>query len=422
MAKLKQIFGVMLVLSLFFILGCESKIENHVFKNGMKLIVLPEKNSALVAVQLMIPHWREAQKIPGQAYLCLQLMLKGAGNWDAAQLAEKIESSGVQVDVNLDHDYMQWTWTGPAEDFETWFETFWLVMEKPRLDENEFIKMKRDQIQSIKNQKNEALPQAYQALTRQMYGMAPLMGTEDSVLSLKRQDILEFYQTAIFEHVGVLGVGGSFSKSRLLDQVKKRTQKWNRRLVKPAVLSAHKPQKIQIFSQLNAFTFLYGMPAPSMHSPDYAAMKVLNVLMGGKSSSRLFSHIREAKGLGYALGSFYPSRDSESEWVAYITVDPLARALFPALFEKEIQLLKSGEIPDWEVQAAKEYLKGQFLMDHQNLTRRVWYLAWFEAMGMGSSFDQGYLKKIDAVTVADLKRVVSQYFQKPFEVGIGNEP
>lgn len=160
---------------------------------------------------------------------------------------------------------------------------------------------------------------------------------------------------------------------------------------------------------MNAVNFLMAYSAPSGASKDFVTLQVLNNILGGKSSSRIFSQIREAKGLGYALGSFYPLRKEGSQFVLYITVDPKAKKEFPHLFLKIVNDLKNKPVSESELQAAQTHLKSKFLMDHQMTSQRAWYLGLYENVGLQAAFDDDYEKQIDAITAKDIQKAAQKY-------------
>ena len=153
---------------------------------------------------------------------------------------------------------------------------------------------------------------------------------------------------------------------------------------------------------------LRSVEAPSMLEKDYAVWKVVNAVLGGRSSSRLFRVIREERGLAYAVGSFYPSRKLGSQFVVYAGTRPQSANEVRALFDEVFGPVSAEELAD-----AKRLIKGEFALDHEEVTRRVYYLGWYESLGLGAGFDSEYPRRIDAVALDEVNRVIAGLKNSP---------
>jgi zinc protease len=169
---------------------------------------------------------------------------------------------------------------------------------------------------------------------------------------------------------------------------------------------------VEATKRSNLTWLIVGYPAPPVASPDYPAMKVLNAILGGGMSSRLFSELRDKRALAYSTGSFYPSRAEESHLVTYIIALPdNAEAARQGILEiiKEIQ---ERGVPQEELERAKSYVIGNYRIEHETTERRAWYLGWYETLGVGYQMDAYYPQLIQAVTAEDIQRVAQKYLQQ----------
>lgn len=163
---------------------------------------------------------------------------------------------------------------------------------------------------------------------------------------------------------------------------------------------------------------MLGFPAASITSPDYPALMVANVILGGNKSSLLFRKLREELGIGYQVGSFYPCLRGQSHIVAFVGMDS-SRATQEIVdlarngILEQIAKLKEGSFSDDDLERAKRYLIGSYAVKHERVRDRAFYPGWYETMGLGYQYDIEYANKIKAVTKADVCRVCEQYLSFP---------
>jgi len=138
--------------------------------------------------------------------------------------------------------------------------------------------------------------------------------------------------------------------------------------------------------------------APGIGDPGFAAWKVANAVLGGRSSSRLFRIVREEGGLAYAVGSFLPSRRLGSQLVCYAGTRPQNAAEVERRFEQALDEPPS----DTELAEPKRMILGEFALDHERTARQCWYLGWYAAIGVGPEFDALYPDLVNRVTLRDV--------------------
>src|SRR5258708_19191566 len=105
-----------------------------------------------------------------------------------------------------------------------------------------------------------------------------------------------------------------------------------------------------------------GVLAPSVLDPDYVTLKVLNTVLGGGMSSRLFMRLREECGLAYEVSSFFPTHVQPSQWVIYLGTPPEKLHIARKELERILQEIQRQKPSDAEVRQAIAMIKGSYLM------------------------------------------------------------
>lgn len=158
---------------------------------------------------------------------------------------------------------------------------------------------------------------------------------------------------------------------------------------------------------------MVGCPAPRATEPEHIPLKVLNTLVGGGMSSRLFTVLREEAGLAYEVSSFYPTRLDASQWVVYLGLpEEKLSAASRRLDQLLAQLADRGPtLP--EVRQAQAMIRGAFVMDRQSHRRLAWYQAWWEFLGRGTDYGDAFLAAVDAVTPKQLQTLLKTILSQP---------
>ncbi len=405
----------------FFFLLCFSNafaFEKIILPNQTKIILKQEASHQIVALQCFIPGLLHQEPVTqsGLAQLTLEALLKGSKNKTEKEIFNALEPFGSKLEVSLARDFGLITLISTKEQFEKDLILFLEILKQPAFNAVEIQKLKLTFLQNQKSRQEDPFTLAMDKLQKELYPGHPygklILGSAQTVSPLTEQNVKYFYEQKIRQTPLVISVAGNFNPAKIKKVLNNALKEWGSGRDSPRVVSTKRlaSNKTVILKQkMNAVNFLMAYSAPAGYSKDFVALQVLNNILGGKSSSRIFSQIRESKGLGYALGSFYPLRKESSQFVLYITVDPKAKKQFPNLFLKIVNDLKNMPVSQSELQAAQTHLKAKFLMDHQTTSQRAWYLGLYENLGLGAAFDNGYEKQIEAVTIKDIQKAAQKY-------------
>ena len=164
---------------------------------------------------------------------------------------------------------------------------------------------------------------------------------------------------------------------------------------------------------------LLGYLAPSVDAPDHVALKIANGALGGGMSSRLFRTLRDEEGLAYSVGSAYPTRRGAGRIVLHIGTAPQNVVAAEAGLRREVERLAGEPVPQDELERTKAYLSGSFVLDRRTNGRQSFYLAFYEAMGVGAEYVMQYPSLLEAVVATDVLRVARRHLVEPAVVVVG---
>ena len=149
---------------------------------------------------------------------------------------------------------------------------------------------------------------------------------------------------------------------------------------------------------------------PQSHQDRYASY-VLNTILGGSMSSRLFQNVREKRGLAYAVFSGLSAYRDAGQFTIYAGCANEAVGEVVDLVVEELRTIKQSAVPDGELQRSKDHLKGSLMLSLENTASRMSHLARQEIY-----FDRQFgldetLQGVEQVTTADVQRVAADLFK-----------
>jgi predicted Zn-dependent peptidase len=425
--KMSGLLGRKIIKLLFLLVllsGClsaapQGEISKTVLDNGMVLLLKENRGSEIVAFKLLIGAglWSEGED-KGIRNFIQQVLLKGTGKRSAEQLALETESLGIQLSASAAEDYADITIVATKERFDEALEILYDVATNPAFSQDEIEKERRLILEALNSREDNPFNAGHDLFLRTLYGTSPygtsVLGQEETVKKLQRDEFLAFYNENYVPSNMVLTVVGNMNKDKAVREIRKSFGTLEGKKIQgfetlQAVNRGTKSQKTKELAQAIAFI---GYPAPEMSAEDYAALKLANTVLGSGMSSRLFQELRDKRGLAYVVGSFYPSRKQASYITAYIGTAPENKDKVVDLIVAEFEKLKKGA-PEEEVKKAKMKLIGNFKLNHESNKDQAFYLGWYEIVGRGYEFDEEYPRLVEKATPEDVARVAEKYFNDP---------
>ncbi len=390
--------------------------------NGLKLILREDPKAETVALQAFVGTGARAEPpdLVGIAELTSRLLLRGTTTRSEEEIFTELEDLGAQLSQDILADMAYVTLVTPKETLERALPIYLDVLLNPAFAPNEVERAKTEFIREIRAQADQNFSIIYENFQKALYGDHPYgrFPTPESVARISREDIVQFYKKYYVPNNMTLVAVGAFDRALVEALLRAKLQDLPKGAEdlplkpQPIALKLAEPKRVEATKRSNLTWLIVGYAAPPVASPDYPAMKVLNAIIGGGMSSRLFSELRDKRGLAYSTGSFYPSRAEESHLVTYIIALPDNAATAQQGILEIIKDIQEHGVPQDELERAQSYVIGNYRIDHETAERRAWYLGWYETLGVGYQMDAQYPELIQAVTVEDIQRVAQKYLQQ----------
>lgn len=393
--------------------------EMIVLENGLRLILREDTGTESVAVQAFVGTGTavESPDQAGISQLTQRLLLRGTESMSEEELFEAIENLGASLSQSQLTDMGTLSLVATQE---TWQEALPLLLDSlltPAFAPAEFQNVQEEMLRAIQGRADDNFTIMYDNLQQALYGVGsygnPELGTVESISNLTLDDVKAFYANYYVPNNMVISAAGNFNAALLRKKLEARLGQLERGAddlrPTPTVQPLTENGAVASDKESNLTWFMLGFPAPSVADPDYPAMKVLNSVLGGGMSSRLFATLREEQGLAYSTSSFYPSRAGDSHLVTYIIALPENAAKAKEGMLAILDDIKANGVSDEELARAINKEIGSFILRRETAQRRAYDIGWYEMLGAGIELDATYPDKLRAVTSEDVQRVATTY-------------
>jgi zinc protease len=395
------------------------------FGKGGTLIVQanPIDNTVALRLSLRAGNVLDPAGKEGLAALTAGMMDKGSTQRDKLALAQALEAMGSSIRFSPDLEETTVNVSCLREHLDATLVILFEMLRSPAFDAAEFDKLKKQQLDSLKERLQNTDAMAAEALMAKLYPANHPFAVRTqariaAVEKLTRADVQGFYQ----KHYGTQGLSfvgvGDLDPQILHPQVKAALDNWNGNnptaIVIPDVPGTGTPTQAHevMKDKANVSIALGHRTDIKLKSPDYFAALIANYALGQSSlSSRLGIRVRDELGLTYGIYSYFPEPGyGASPWVIGVTSNPTnVQKVLDATKGVLEQYQKEG-ISDTELAQAKSALIGSYVVSMTTNSQIAQRLGTIELYGLGADYIAQRAKMINGVTKAQVNAAIKKYF------------
>ena len=392
--------------------------HREVLPNGLVLLVAERPAIPVVAVQVHVPAGSvlDPAARAGLANLTAELLTRGTARRTANELHDAIESVGGSLDADAGRDGVTVSLGVLRRDLRLGLDLLAEVLLEPSFPEDEWRRAVGEVQAAIRQADENPASVAGRELARLLfpghpYGH-PVMGTAESVATLAREDAVAFHRAHYRPDAAVVAVVGAVSVDEVRREVTARFGSWPapaapRTAPTPAAPAPAQARALE--RALTQATVFLGGPAVTPAHPDYFPLLVANYILGGGSTSRLYTRVREDNGLAYDVTStLAPSRYGPAVTVTVQTRNEAVEETV-RLLRAEMTRLGRAPVRPAELALAKSYLIGSFPLRLDTSAKVARFILSLEEYGLGLGYPDVYGAGVSRVTAADVQRVAARY-------------
>jgi predicted Zn-dependent peptidase len=262
----------------------------------------------------------------GMASMLAELVLRGAGSRDSRQAADALDALGLARSVDVGPVYLRITATMIADQLPAALPLLADIVLRPRFDAEHIEPTRELQLQALAGLKDNPQERAGIILSR-LHNPAPFnrssLGTEDGLKAISRDDVLAHWQRNVRPVGSILSIAGDVHAETIAAQLNTLLASWSG--TAPAISAAPNSaagSHHHEHDESNQTHIFLAHNAPSEPDPRSILEKITAAVLSGGSSSRLFTEVREKRGLCYAVSAMYGADKLFGRLIAYVGTTP----------------------------------------------------------------------------------------------------
>lgn len=393
-------------------------LNKTVLSNGVKIISkkIPHVRSVSMGVWVSVGARDETQEQSGLSHFIEHMIFKGTARRSAYQIAKEFDAIGGQTNAFTSMEYTCYY----AKVMDTHLDTMVEILSDIFLNsmfEAQEVERERPVIfQEIGMVEDNPEEYIHQLSSQNFWGDHPLgrsiLGTRENILNFDARTIKDFFLRFYHPERILIAAAGNVRHEGIID------------LVGPAFESIHNGRKIpsrempRIRPKAQAFhrdleqahISLSTLGLPITH-PRRFAFSLMNTILGGNMSSRLFQEIRENRGLAYSVYSYMASHVDTGMFGVYAGVKPDDVLETIELLTRAMRRLKDQPVSAAELSDAKEYTKGNLYMATESVDNQMVRLAQNEIHFDDYIPIQKVVDNIEAVTADEIQELAEDLFK-----------
>jgi len=396
-------------------------VKKYALENGATLLINQNDSNEIVAISINAKGGEFLEKIPGTGFLTAQLMTKGTKKYSFEELNRIMEENGINITPASGGDNFLINILTTKSQLTKTFELLDEIINNSVFQEDKLNKDKTSALNNIKKSRDIPLKVALENYKTLIFKGSPYSNTnkilEKTIPTIQIKDIQEYYDKIFYPENIVIAINCNVNERELIGNFTnifngKKGNKFdfNKHIndVKPITKPEISETKIENLE--TAWYFAGWQTSGVTNKKEYAILQVINSLLGGGMSSRLFRNVRDTEGLAYQIGSSYSPNRLRGQFMVYIGTNPKTLKYSEKRLMEEVNRLKYEPVSNEELKAVKEKLTGQYYIGLETNLDKASALSNFEVSSRGFEFIDEYKTLINSVTPDDIMNIAKKYF------------
>jgi predicted Zn-dependent peptidase len=375
---------------------------------------IPGVRSASLGIWVTVGSRHESPAENGFSHFIEHMAFKGTHTRSAFDIAHTVEQGGGYINAFTSKEMTCFHVHVLDERLVGALEILADILRDSVYDPAEMEKEKQVILDEIRDHEDMPDDVAHEHFVRAVFEPHPLarpiLGPPDNVRSFTRENLLKFMGRHYLPTRIVVTAAGHLNHARFVSQVSKlldfnktskdfREQKVGKLAPK---FERHKRSIQQAHMVMGTRALAYG-------DRERFTLSVLNTVLGGGMSSRLFQNIREKHGMAYSIYSFADMFADTGLWGVYLATDPDRVDRARQLVLEELRSLRDQNLSATELENVKTQLKGNIMLGLESVSSRMMRLARMEIyLGRYSTLED-VIKQIDSVTARRVRNLANEF-------------
>jgi predicted Zn-dependent peptidase len=399
----------------------------HRLPSGLTVAVEPMSSTrtASIGVWIGVGARDEPESIAGVSHFLEHLLFKGTERRSAIDISQAVDRVGGDINAYTAKEYTTYYCRVPARVADLGIDLLADVLTRPALRDADVESERHVILDELAMDDDSPEDVVHRVFAEQVFGGHPLgretAGERASVTAITADDVREFFRRHYRAGNAVVAVAGAVDPDHVIERV---ADLFAAMPVGDGRAARHAPgntgRSVEVDDDTEQVHLVVGGRSIARTDPDREALDVVNHVLGGGLSSRLFDEIRERRGLAYSVFSSAAAYADTGMWSVYAGTLPEHATEVHELVGSEIRRLVDDGITADELEIATGYLTGSYEMGLEDSGARMSRLGGqLTLLGRLRSVEE-QLDRWSAVTLDDTRRVIERvYADPPLAVTLG---
>lgn len=393
-------------------------IQKIKLANGLTVLLEPIESVLSISVGMWVKAGSrdESESQYGYAHFVEHMLFKGTSKYSAKELAKVVDRVGGQHNAATNREYTCYYINVISDYLEMAVEILSDMYQHPAFDKDEFQKEKNvilEEIKMTEDTPDELIHDVFAEVMLTNKSLShSILGSIDSITSATPEKLREFYEENYFNQNAFLVISGKVDVPQALKLIEKYFVNDFNHAVNPPISLKQTDEVFRrhIFRDLEQTHFCLGTKGLTKGDDDRWALYLLNTVIGGSASSRLFQKLREEEGLCYSVYSFHSSFVDDGFVGVYCGTSTDNYKKAKNLIVQELKEIIKNGITLEELEDTKTMMKGNLALSMESTEFRMSQLARSEMVyGCYYSFEE-VSANFDKVTLADIRSIIDRIF------------
>ena len=339
---------------------------------------MPSVQSAAFSLLLPAGAVYDPTERGGTATMLAEWITRGAGDRDSHELLSALDDLGINHGESAQTIHTSVAAATLGRNVIPSLEIFADVVLRPRFDDAEVEPIRALALQILKGLEDDPGTKVIYELRRRHFPApwgCPAPGTPEGVAAVTPDELRDFHAKLYRPNGAILGVAGAIDWPLLLDTVGRLFGDWKPAEAPSILVSATGPSRDHLVRETQQIQIALAYPAATVSSPDYYRARAGTAILGGYSSARLFTEVREKRALCYSVYASYESQRDRAAVLCYAGTSPERAQETLDVTLAEISRLKRDGVEAEELDTMRAGLKSSLIMQQESSMSRSGSLA-----------------------------------------------
>lgn len=375
----------------------------------------PHSKSVALGVWVLTGTRDEAPEEVGISHIVEHLVFKGTKKRNAYQIAKSLESIGGDLNAYTTREHTTYHCTVLKEDWKTGLEVLSDLVCNMKISKKDFDLEKKVVVQEIQMSDDSPEEIIYDYLFEHAYANHPLgrqiLGKTETLTKMTQKKVFDFYKKHYQGSNLIVSAAGPLEHDALVIEAQK-------------MFRSRKPFKINLERRAPRWKaarkfydddseqvhILLGLPATSFHDKYRFEAFIVNSMLGGGMTSKLYQAVREKQGLAYSVFSSLNTQVDSGNITIYAATEPKKVKKVMSIIKDELLKIKKYGIKKSDLDLFKTQVRGQLLMGSDDIENRMTSLGVNEMVFQDYRSVERVIKEVEAVNEKSIKAYIKEHF------------